>query len=271
MNNILLILKGVLIGIGKIIPGVSGSVMAISLGIYDKAIDSVTNFFDDIKNNFRFLLFLGIGIILGIIFFSKIILYFLNSYYVYTMMLFIGLIIGGIKSIYINSDRGKSGILLFILGFIFMGIISYVSGSREYIIRGNLIDNIIYFISGMLEGIGTIVPGISSTALLMIIGIYELFMESVSNILDLSYMIENINFYLSFGLGLFISIFLSIYIISYLFKRYRNKTFSFILGIILSNVLFLFINTLKFMVLKKLIIGFLLLGIGYFISLLFDV
>jgi len=61
------------------------------------------------------------------------------------------------------------------------------------------------------------------------------------------------------------------YHIHILFKRYRNKIFSFILGIIISNVLFLFINILKIMVLKNLIIGILLLGIGYFISLLFDV
>lgn len=269
--NILLILKGILIGIGKIIPGVSGSVMAISLGIYDKAIECVTNFFDDVKNNLKYILFLGVGVVLGIVFFSKIILYFLNTYYIYTMMLFIGLIMGGIKSIYKDSDRDRSGILLFILGFIFMEIFTYISGSGEYIIRNNFYDNIVYFLSGILEGIGTIVPGISSTALLMIIGSYEIFMNNISNILNLSYVIENINFYLSFGLGLFISIIGSIYIIHILFKRYRNKIFSFILGIIISNVLFLFINILKIMVLKNLIIGILLLGIGYFISLLFDV
>lgn len=268
--KLLLILKGIIIGIGKIIPGVSGSVMAISLGVYDKTIYSITHFFDDVKNNLKYLLFLGLGIILGIVLFSKILLFLLNSYYFYTMMFLIGLITGGIFTIYKSCDKSKLGIFLIILGFIFMGIFSILSSNNQYIIKGNYIDILVFIFSGFLEGMGTIIPGVSSTALLMIIGMYEIFMTSISNVFNISYVLSNLSFYLSFSLGLFISIFLSIYLIQYLFSKYKNKTFSFILGIILSNILFLFIKVFQSGVVKNLIIGIILLGIGIIISLLTD-
>lgn len=268
--NILLILKGILIGIGKIIPGVSGSVMAISLGIYDRAIMCVTHFFDDVINNLKYLLCLGIGIVLGIVFFSKVILYFLDNYYFYTMIMLIGLIIGGSRTIYKNCDRNMCGYFIMMLGFLFMGIFTFIGGSSRYVIRNNFFDNIVYFLSGMLEGFGTIIPGISSTALLMIVGIYDIFIYNISNLFDMSFVISNIFFYVFFGIGLFISIFGCIYIIQMLFLKYRSKTFSFILGIVISNILFLFVRIISYITIKNLIIGIILLGIGLFISFLFD-
>ena len=89
--NIIIILKGIIIGIGKIIPGVSGSVMAISFNVYDKAIYSITNFFDNPKNNAKFIINLGLGIVIGIVLFSKIINYLITNYYFYTSIFFIGL------------------------------------------------------------------------------------------------------------------------------------------------------------------------------------
>ena len=88
--DIKLILKGFLIGIGKIIPGFSGALLAISFNVYDKLINSITNFFSNKNENIIFLLNLSIGIISGIILFSKIILYLLNNYYLYTTIFFTG-------------------------------------------------------------------------------------------------------------------------------------------------------------------------------------
>ena len=79
--NIQEFLKGILIGVAKIIPGLSGSVLMISFNLYDKAIDSITNFFKDIKANFLFLANLSIGIIIGIVIFSNILNYFINNYF----------------------------------------------------------------------------------------------------------------------------------------------------------------------------------------------
>ena len=95
----MLFLKGIIIGIGKIIPGVSGSMLAISMGIYQRMIDSINNFFKDIKKNSMFLLKIGIGVLISIVFFSNIILKCLNNYYIITIFFFIGLIIGSFEDI----------------------------------------------------------------------------------------------------------------------------------------------------------------------------
>ena len=101
----MLILKGIIIGIGKIIPGVSGSMLAISMGIYQKLIDSINNFFKYPKENLKFLIKIGIGIIISIIFFSNIILNCLNNYYLVTIFFFIGLIIGSLGDIKENISE----------------------------------------------------------------------------------------------------------------------------------------------------------------------
>src|SRR5574344_398042 len=108
MDNIKLFLKGILIGIGKIIPGVSGSMIAISLGLYEKMIYSLSNIIKDFKSNSLFLLKIGSGIFISIFLTSKIIILALNNYYLPTMLLFIGLIIGGIPSIVKIAKKEKT-------------------------------------------------------------------------------------------------------------------------------------------------------------------
>lgn len=92
MSNIVLIIKGLIIGFAKVMPGVSGAILAISMGVYDKGINAITRFFDNIKENTKFLFFIGIGIIIAIMLGSNIVYFLLNNYYVITMLFFMGLI-----------------------------------------------------------------------------------------------------------------------------------------------------------------------------------
>ena len=85
-------IKGFIIGIGKIIPGVSGAMLATIMGVYDKAIFYICNFKNNIKAAIKYLFPIGIGVIVSIILFSKIISLCLDKYYVITMLFFIGLI-----------------------------------------------------------------------------------------------------------------------------------------------------------------------------------
>ena len=91
-----LFIKGLIIGIGQIIPGVSGGMLAISLGLYEKGINAISNFFSNVKENLKFLVPIALGIITSILYISKVIKYFLSAYYLPTMLLFIGLIVGGV-------------------------------------------------------------------------------------------------------------------------------------------------------------------------------
>ena len=121
MNNLI---KGFIIGIGKILPGVSGALLAILMGVYDKSIDYIINFKRNKKESIKYLFPIGIGILLSIILFSKVIYYTLSKYYFEVMMLFIGLIIGTTPSS-INKTEKKDNYLVIICFLIFFFI--YIS------------------------------------------------------------------------------------------------------------------------------------------------
>lgn len=260
MKSMILFIKGIIIGIGKIIPGVSGAVLAVILKIYDKVIDMVVNFKKDIKNNLIYLFILSLGILTGIILFSKIILYMLNNYYVYTNMLFIGLIIGGIPSI--NKDVDKKDYKYTFIILIIFTIISLFNFNNTYIIKNNFIDYIIFFIGGLFEALGTIIPGLSSTSLLLLIGIYNDIIISLSNISNL---IINYKILIPFSIGLIIGLIITVILMSKLLNK--KKTNSFILGFILSSIFLLIIRLFNIYIeLPTLLIGIIFMIIGIFIS-----
>ena len=267
-----LFLKGFIIGIAKVIPGVSGAILAVSFGIYDRLINSITNFFDNKKDNFKFLLVVGSGMLLSIVFFSKIIRYLINSYYIEMMMLFIGLIVGGTLNYSKNVEFSGRNILINILVILFMLIISFGSVSiNNYVISGNFLDYIMFFIGGTIEIFTSIVPGISGTALYMLMGMYDNILMLFSNALNISFVIDNILLYISFGIGMMISFIVFSILISYLIKKYRNLFDTIVFSLSISSIILLFgmIFNGHFNFISMLI-GIILFFIGLVISYLFE-
>lgn len=250
--------KGFIVGIGKIIPGVSGAILAISMGIYDIALDHICNFKKNKKESIKYLFPICLGIILSIIVFSKLISIFLGRYYIITMLFFIGLIIGGIP--FITYKVEKKDYYLVIISFIVFFLISVGGLNNVYNIKNNFIDYIVFFLSGIVEAIGTVVPGISSTALLMVFGTYNTIVTSIGNL-------NNIKVLLAFTLGMIIGLYLIVKIINYLFKNYENKLYAFVLGVLLSSIILLIIQSLKnkFTIIE-LIIGLIFMVVGIFIT-----
>ena len=264
-TSMLNLLKGFIIGIGKIIPGVSGSVLAITLGVYDKSVEYINNFKHNKKESLKYLLPLGIGIIISIIIFSKIITILLDKYYQITMLFFIGLIIGGLPEI-IKKVKKQDNIIVG-TSFIIFFIISISNLNSNYILKGNILDIIILFISGLLEAIGTVVPGVSSSALLMILGTYNIILSSIGNITSISVILTNIKIIIPFLLGVFLGIITLIKIIDYLLKKHENKLYSFVLGVLLSSIILLIIKVFKEKItIVELIFGIIFLLLGVLIS-----
>lgn len=250
--------KGFIIGIGKIIPGVSGAILAISMGIYDKALDYISNFNKNKKESIKYLFPIGLGIMLSIVFFSKIISISLSKYYIITMLFFIGLIIGGIPFIMYKVE--KKDYYIVVISFVFLFFISLGGINNEYIIKSNFFDYIIFFLSGIVEAIGTVVPGISSTALLMVMGTYDIIVYSIGNLI-------NIKLLIPFIIGLIFGLYLVVKIINYLFRKYENKVFAFVLGLLLSSIVLLIIQSLKkSFTIVELIIGLIFMVVGIFVG-----
>ncbi len=257
----MLILKGIIIGIGKIIPGVSGSMLAISMGIYQKLIDSVNNIFKYPKENFKFLFKITIGVIISIVFFSNIILNSLNKYYIITMFFFIGLIIGGFNDIKLNIEK-KSNYFTYV-SFIIITTLGLINIDNEVNITSNLLNFIYYIFIGFIDAFTMVVPGISGTATLMMLGAYNSVITMFSNIFD----IDNFKILIPFIIGIIIGIFITVKIVQYLFKNHKDKTYSAILGFSTSTIVLMFIKSFNsFYTLPNLFIAFIMLFIGYFIS-----
>lgn len=265
--NINQLIKGIIIGVAKIIPGLSGSVLMISFNLYDKAINAITNFFENPKKNFIFLFNLGLGIILGIVLFSKILHYFITNYYLYTTSFFIGLIIGGIPIIAKKIPKKTICYLLILISFVLIFSLSFLTTNQDYALKNTYIDLIVFFIAGFLEAFGTILPGISSTALLMLIGVYNHYLVILSGALNVNYLLDTLNFILPFSLGLLIGIILISILVNYLLKNYSNQTFSIILGISLASIFMLGKNLIPLITsYSKLLISLIILIIGYLIT-----
>ena len=134
------IIIGILIGIGKIIPGVSGAVIAISLGVYDKGIEAITHFKDDMRKNILFLGNIGMGVLIGIILFSKVINYLINNYYVLVIMLFCGLILGSMRSINRGVKKDKVSYVIMTLSLIFIVWLGISNVNSNYVVKNNIFD-----------------------------------------------------------------------------------------------------------------------------------
>ena len=121
-------LKGIAIGSGAILPGISSGVFCVIFGIYEKLLDSILNFFHDIKNNFKFLSPIILGIGFGILLFGNVLNYCLAYFPIQTKSIFIGLILGSIPTLFqeethlaIESSNNTSFLYLFLCGF-FMSV-----------------------------------------------------------------------------------------------------------------------------------------------------
>ena len=261
----MLIIKGIIIGIGKIIPGVSGSMLAISMGIYQKLIHSVNNFFKYPKDNFKFLFKIGVGVIISIVFFSNIILKCLNNYYLPTMFLFIGFIIGGLTDLKkeINSKHKITIIISFTI-VTFLGIINI---NNTIDINNYFLNSIYFLFIGIVDAITMVVPGISGTATLMMLGAYEKIMQLYSNIFNLSLIFNNLKVLIPYIIGILLGVIGTVKLIQFFFTNYKEKTYSVIAGFTLSTIVFMFRKCLNsFYTFSQLILAFLLLFLGIYIT-----
>lgn len=241
-NNILkTLISGVVIGIGFIIPGVSGGILAVLLGIYDKIIYSISNFRKDILKNSGFLFIVMTGVILGSVLFSNILIYLLETKEFAIKYVFMGLIIGGLPSLIreIKShDKKKINILFLIMALLFSIGLFLIEKTAIFKLDSNNLTVMNLTVAGVFYSMGKIIPGISGAALLMLLGIYEYLLSILANPFSLSFgkILRLLPFFISFV----ISAILLVKLINYLLKKHYNKTYSAILGFVLGSLLFIF-------------------------------
>lgn len=246
MNHLIDILKGMVIGIANIIPGVSGGTMMVSMGIYDKIISSVTGLFKHLRESILTLLPYGIGMVIGIVGPAFIIKYLFAHYAFATSMAFIGLIMGGIPII-IKRISGKrlctKNVIAFLVMFLVIIGLKFFggSGSEVSLTSINPLLVIELFFVGVIAAATMVIPGVSGSMVLMLLGFYNPVLTAVTDFVsalaafDMTILIHNIGILMPFGIGVIIGIFAVAKLIELLIKKQECMTFSGILGLIIAS------------------------------------
>lgn len=238
-------LQGFIIGLGKIMPGVSGSVMAICFGVYERIIGCLSSI-KKFRSDFRFISILGLGLVLAIIFGSNLIKILLLNHYVSTMMFFIGMMVPGIFPIIKevkNTDLNFTNISICVGIFLILLMLNTLgTTSREIVDTSYFHEFISLFLCGIVDAASTIIPGISGSALLMLFGYYEVIISALANALTLSSLLTIIPF-LS---GLVFGVILTSKLVTYLFCHHRVLTHMIIVVFAMFSVVALLLKMLAF-------------------------
>ena len=220
--------KGMFIGSGFILPGVSGGALAAIFGLYERMISFLANVTKDFKKNFLFFLPVGIGALAGIVVLSFGVSYLLGNFETIILWFFIGCIVGTIPALW--KEAGKEGrtpreIIILIASFIGGTILLYLGNTA---IEGSIEANFFtWMIAGGLIALGIIVPGLSPSNFIVYMGMYKQMSDGFKT-LDMSVI-------LPIALGGLVTLALFSKMVHYIFKKAYPQLFHFIFGIVLAS------------------------------------
>lgn len=221
--------KGIIVGIGGIAPGLSGSVLLIVLGLYEKVVKAIGTLFKNLKRNIIFLIPLVLGFAVGAVVFSKIVDFLLLHFEFGTRYAFLGLVLGTIPLFYKEvKKRGfnkKYYILIAVAVLVGVLVFSFNGNWFPAITEPNILQSTLL---GVAVAGSSIVPGVDSAVILSALGLYELYVSSLANL--------NFAVLLPAGVGLIVGAVLISSLMHFLIKRFYTITFSVIFGLFLSII-----------------------------------
>lgn len=231
-NNFSTIFKGFLVGSTMLVPGVSGGSIAMILGVYDRLVSSVSSFFKHKRESFIFLALFSLGGGLGMLLFAHPLLLLIERFPMPTLYFFFGAVAGGVPLIYrearVNALSWRVPLytgagLLVVLLFAFLP-----TGAFQSEMEAGAVSFLLLSLAGFIAAVALVLPGISVSYLLLLMGLYDETMRAISG------------FYLPFliplGLGLVLGIILTTKVLERAMARHPQPTYLMILGFVLGSV-----------------------------------
>lgn len=269
-DKLILMIKGFFMGIANIIPGVSGGTLAITMGIYEDLINAISHFFTKLKQNIAFLLPVGIGAVISILLGSKVIGYSLEKFPLPTILFFVGLILGGLPMLSrkTKGNMTKKNIIIFLATFVFVIALMFLkTGKQVSFASMNILSYILLFFVGMIASATMIIPGISGSFMLMVMGYYQPIINTINTLTKMQDIGRCFMILIPFGLGVLVGIVLIAKLIEFLFKKYEVPTYFGIIGFVLASIIGIFTSTANLtFALVPFIIGLVLFAIGFVIA-----
>lgn len=254
------LIAGAVIGIANIIPGVSGGTMMVILNMFDKIIAAVSGFRKNIKKNILYLLPILIGAAIGIIAFSKGITFMLDNYPVIINFFFMGLIVGSVPLVFKSAYKKNSddiscdwkseikhtkvaSILAFLIAFVLLVVIAFTGAEETKVnIHTVTVDFLLIlklFFGGAIAAIAMIIPGVSGSFVMVLLGIYPLFSGVAAALLPFdanTWMTKILPIGIPIGLGILLGLLIGAKLIDAVLKRFPQVTYYGILGLLLGSL-----------------------------------
>ncbi len=235
--------RGFIMAMADSVPGVSGGTIAFIMGFYDDLIFSIENLiynknFDEKVKSFNFLIKLGIGWAFGLILSILLIAQIFETHIYSISSLFIGFIIASIpilvkEELEILKDK-RQYIIFTLIGLVAVYLISSSTTTGDFATQNNLMYYLYFFFAGMIAISAMVVPGISGSTILLILGLYAPIVYAIESFLkfDFTYFFE----LSSFGVGILIGAVVTVKILSYCLKKYRAQVIYLVLGLMLGSI-----------------------------------
>lgn len=248
------ILQGMVVGIANIIPGVSGGTMMVAMGLYDHLIHAITHLKSEFKKSMKLLIpiFLGGGI--AIVVLSRLFEYLLEVYPIPTNFAFCGLIAGSLPFIF-KKVKGHSvtvgKIIPFLIFFgivITMALLGETNGAAADVSFG-VVNVIKLFLVGVVAAATMVVPGVSGSMMLMLLGYYDTILKTINQFIDalIAFDVQKIlaqcGILIPFGIGVVIGIFLIAKLIEFIFMKAEIHAYYAIIGLIIASPIAILLKT----------------------------
>ena len=230
LKALLWIIQGCIIGIGAILPGVSGGTLCYVFGIYDQLLEVLSNPFKGIKKHLKMLIFVGLGAGIGFVCFAGVTNWLLNLNEAVVMCVFVGLIAGTIPDLWKDAGaqgRTKLSVASLLISFVTVSVVFYIfKNVWTLTIQPGLVG---WLLCGLFWGLSFIVPGLSSSTLLLFFGIYEKMSEGIST-LDFKVLIP-------LGIAMLATLLLLSKVMKFIFDRYYATVSHCVMGFVLATTL----------------------------------
>ncbi len=275
MNKIIEVLKGAVMGVANVIPGLSGGTIAVAIGIYEKIINAIAELLKHPIKVIKEIWHILLGILLGIVFSVLGVSYMLENYEVPSTMLFVGFILGSLPLIIKQVENKKiedRDIIAFVvmLGIVILLPLLSMLGMK---VGSSSMNPVLLLIVGFIAAATMIVPGISGSMVLMTLGYYNNIMSTISSCIvslkdfNIPELFSNVLVLIPFGIGVILGIFLVAKVMKWLLNKYKNTTNWAILGLIVASPFAIITKiNIRSSTIPELIISVLTFTIGYILA-----
>ena len=272
-------LKGIVIGIANIVPGVSGGTMMVSMGIYDKLIHCITHLFSEFKKSVLFLLPIAIGMVAAIAGSSFGLTYLFENFPIQTNLLFVGLILGGLPALWgkvkgnkVHGGHMAAGLLFFVM-VVGLAVVGETEGNAADL-TFNIVNVVKLLGVGVSASATMVIPGVSGSMVLMLMGFYHPILNAIKDFftalaaMDMDGIMTGCGILIPFGMGVVAGIFGIAKLVEIIFEKFPLYAYWAIIGLIVSSPVAIWLmGTFPAFTVLNVLTGVIALAVGFVIAL----